>query len=127
MARIAGIDIPDNKYVEVSLTYVYGIGKSLAAQILEASNVDPRKKVSELTNDELGRIRGILETSYKLEGELRTQSFQNIKRLKEIKCYRGDRHKKGLPVRGQRTRCNAHTRKGKSIAVGGLKRVLAKT
>lgn len=127
MARIAGIDIPDNKYAEVSLTYVYGIGKSLAKQILEDSNVDPRKKVGELTADELGRIRGILETTYKLEGELRTQSFQNIKRLKEIKCYRGDRHKKGLPVRGQRTRCNAHTRKGKSIAVGGLKRVLAKT
>lgn len=133
MARIAGVDIPEDKIVEVSLTYVYGIGKSLSKEILETAKINlltegkALKRVRDLTGDELNRIRGVLETNYKVEGELRTQSFQNIKRLKEIKCYRGIRHKLGLPVRGQRTRCNAHTRKGKNIAVGGLKRTLEKT
>ena len=127
MARIAGVDIPDDKVIGVSLTYIFGIGRSLAEEILEAAKVDSQKRAKDLDTDELGRIRGILENSYKVQGELKNQQFQNIKRLKEIKCYRGDRHKKGLPVRGQRTRCNAHTRKGKNIAVGGLKRILAKT
>jgi small subunit ribosomal protein S13 len=127
VARIAGVDIPDDKVIGVSLTYIFGIGRSLAEEILEAAKVDSQKRAKDLDTDELGRIRGILENSYKVEGELKNQQFQNIKRLKEIKCYRGDRHKKGLPVRGQRTRCNAHTRKGKNIAVGGLKRILAKT
>jgi len=127
VARIAGVDIPDDKVIGVSLTYIFGIGRSLAEEILEAAKVDSQKRAKDLDTDELGRIRGILENSYKVQGELKNQQFQNIKRLKEIKCYRGDRHKKGLPVRGQRTRCNAHTRKGKNIAVGGLKRILAKT
>lgn len=127
MARIAGVDIPDEKVIVASLTYIFGIGQTSSKKILAKANVEPLKRTTELTPEEISRIRSVLEADYKVEGELRTQTFQNIKRLKEIKCYRGIRHKVGLPVRGQRTRCNAHTRKGKSIAVGGLKRVLTKT
>lgn len=127
MARIAGTDIPDDKRVEISLTYLFGIGRALSNEILKKANVSPDARVKDLSDAELNRIRSVIDAEYKVEGQKKQENFQNIKRLKEIKCYRGIRHKLGLPVRGQRTRCNAHTRKGRSIAVGGLKRVLAKT
>lgn len=127
MARIAGVDIPEDKRIDVSLTYIYGIGKALSNKILEQAGVEPSVRVKDLSSDDVNKIRGVLETGYKVEGLKRQQAFEDIKRLKEIKCYRGMRHKAGLPVRGQRTRCNAHTRKGKNIAVGGLKRILQKT
>lgn len=127
MARIAGTDIPEDKRVEISLTYLYGIGRTLSNTILKRSNVNPDIRVRDLSDAEVNRIRSVIDAEYKVEGQKRQETFQNIKRLKEIKCYRGIRHKLGLPVRGQRTRCNAHTRKGRSLAVGGLKRILAKT
>lgn len=126
MARYIGVEIPDDKKVKVSITYIHGIGQSMAQKVLEDSNIDPEKKLSELTSDEETRLRSVLE-GMKLEGELRQEVFRNVKRLKDIRCYRGIRHKLGLPVRGQRTRHNAHTRKGKSLPVGGLKRKLEKT
>ena len=126
MARYVGVEIPDGKKVKVSLTYIYGIGQSRALTVLESVQVDPDKKLSELTGTEETRLRGALE-ELKLEGELRQEVFQNVKRMKDIRSYRGIRHKLGLPVRGQRTRHNAHTRKGKSLPVGGLKRKLEKT
>ena len=127
MARIAGTDIPDNKRAEISLTYLYGIGKTLSNTILKKANINPNTRVKDLSDAELNRIRSVIDAEYKVEGQKRQETFQNIKRLKEIKCYRGIRHRLGLPVRGQRTRCNAHTRKGRSMAVGGLKRIVAKT
>lgn len=120
--RISGIEIPTQKKVKISLTYIYGIGHTLAEKILSLARVDKEKRLKDLTEDELTRIRSAVESgNYKVEGELRQDIFQNIKRLKDIRSYRGLRHKLGLPVRGQRTRSNAHTRKGKHIAVGGLK------
>jgi len=127
VARIAGTDIPDNKRAEISLTYLYGIGKTLSNTILKKANINPNTRVKDLSDAELNRIRSVIDAEYKVEGQKRQETFQNIKRLKEIKCYRGIRHRLGLPVRGQRTRCNAHTRKGRSMAVGGLKRIVAKT
>lgn len=127
MARIAGTDIPDNKRAEISLTYLYGIGRTLSNTILKKANVNPDTRVKDLSDAEVNRVRSIIDAEYKVEGQKRQETFQNIKRLKEIKCYRGIRHRLGLPVRGQRTRCNAHTRKGRSMAVGGLKRIVAKT
>ena len=127
MARIAGTIIPDNKRVEISLTYLYGIGRALSNTILKKANINPDTRVKDLSDAEVNRIRSVIDAEYKVEGQKRQETFQNIKRLKEIKCYRGIRHRLGLPVRGQRTRCNAHTRKGRSMAVGGLKRILAKT
>ncbi|MCD6454486.1 MAG: 30S ribosomal protein S13 [Candidatus Aminicenantes bacterium] len=112
MPRIAGVNIPDNKRIFVSLTYIYGIGRSKALSILKRAEVDPMKKANELTDDELSRIRKIIENEEKVEGELRKEVSMNIKRLIEIGCYRGLRHKAGLPVRGQRTSSNARTRKG---------------
>ena len=127
MARIAGVDLPRNKRIDVALTYIYGIGRGSASKILRASLLDSSKKVYELTEDEINRIRKEIERNYVVEGDLRTRISMNIKRLIEIGCYRGVRHRLGLPVRGQRTRTNARTRKGKKKApVGGLKKKLAK-
>ncbi len=111
MARIAGVDIPRNKPVWVSLTYIYGIGRSTARKILEATGIDPQKRVKDLTPDEVTKLRAETE-KYKVEGALRAEVQRNIKRLIDIGCYRGLRHQAGLPVRGQRTRHNARTRKG---------------
>jgi small subunit ribosomal protein S13 len=127
MARIAGVDLPKNKRIDVALTYIYGIGRSSAKKILEATSVEASKKVHELTEDEVNRIRKEIEQNYVVEGDLRTRISMNIKRLIDIGCYRGIRHRMGLPVRGQRTRTNARTRKGrKKVPVGGLKKKLAK-
>lgn len=112
MPKIAGVDIPAKKPVEIALTYIYGIGRTLAQVILTKAGVDWFKKVKDLTEDELNRIRQIVEKEYKVEGDLRKEVRQNIKRLIDIGCYRGLRHRMGLPVRGQRTRSNARTHKG---------------
>lgn len=118
MARIAGIDLPKNKRIEVGLTYIYGIGRSLSRKILSDLGIDLDVKVKDLAEDEVRKIREYIEKNVKVEGELRQENIGNIKRLMEIGCYRGIRHKKGLPVRGQRTRTNARTRKGPSRSVG---------
>lgn len=112
MARIAGIDLPDNKRAEVGLTYIYGIGRARSNKILEEANVNINKKIRELTEDELTRIRAIIDREGDVEGDLRKRVQLDIKRLVEIQCYRGIRHRRGLPVRGQRTHTNARTRKG---------------
>lgn len=127
MARISGVDIPLDKKVKVSITYVKGIGRSTAEEILKRAEVDKEKRVKDLTDAELASIRNALESlEIPVEGELNRIVSQNIKRLKNIGSYRGIRHKKGLPVRGQRTRSNARTRKGKKKTVGGLKKKLVK-
>lgn len=126
MARIVGVDLPENKRVEVALTYIHGIGLTTSQKILEMTNVSPDKRVKDLTDNEVQRITNALK-DMTLEGELKQVVFRNIKRLKDIRSYRGIRHKLGLPSRGQRTRTNAVTRKGKNIAVGGLKRKIEKT
>jgi small subunit ribosomal protein S13 len=120
LAHIAGIEIPKTKRVVIGLTYIFGIGRSLAQEIVKKANIDEHKKVSELTVDEEKAIREIIQHDYTVEGSLRTQTAMNIKRLMEIGCYRGMRHKRGLPVRGQRTHTNARTRKGPRA--GGLKK-----
>jgi len=112
LPRIAGVDIPDNKRIEIALTYIYGIGRTLAQKILTQAEVDWNKKTKDLTEEELTRIRHIVERQYKVEGDLRREVTSNIKRLMDMGCYRGLRHRMGLPVRGQRTRANARTRKG---------------
>lgn len=119
MARIAGVDLPRNKRIEVGLTYVFGIGRSLSAKILQQVNVDPNKKTDQLGDDEVGRIRDHIEKNVPVEGELRRTIGMNIKRLMDLQTYRGLRHRKSLPVRGQRTHTNARTRKGprKTVAV----------
>ena len=126
MARIAGIDLPNQKRVEIALTYIYGIGRSRSLEIMEQAGIDRAAKVESLTDDDLTRVREILERDYVIEGDLRRQVTQNIKRLIEIGCYRGVRHKLGLPVRGQRTRTNARTRKGRKRTVAGKKRAPVK-
>ena len=118
MARIAGINLPQNKRVEIGLTYIYGIGRSLSNKILKEAGVNPDKKVADLTDEEIAKLRDIIEKKLKVEGELRREVASNIKRLIQIKCYRGIRHLRGLPVRGQRTKTNARTRKGKKVTVG---------
>ena len=121
MPRIAGINIPDNKQIQISLTYIYGIGRSLSLKILEQSNIDPVKKANELTEVEIGAVRKTIEGDYKIEGELRREIMKDIKRLKEIKCWRGIRHLKNLPVRGQKTRKNSRTVRGntrKTVSTG---------
>ena len=123
MARIAGIDLPKNKRGEIGLTYIYGIGRSRSREILERAGVDFNKKVQEWTDDEAGSIRKIISDEIKVEGALRSEIQLNIKRLMDIGCYRGLRHRKGLPLRGQRTRTNARTRKGKKKTVAGKKKV----
>jgi len=121
MPRLAGVDIPDNKPIRYSLRYIYGIGPKFADDILAEASIDPTKRAKDLTGEEISEIAGILDSKYILEGTLRRQVQQNIQRLKDIRCYRGDRHRKGLPVRGQRTRTNARTRKGKKRTVAGKK------
>jgi len=123
MARIAGVDIPTEKRVEVALTYIKGIGRSLANQILKEAEISPDARVKELTEKEINRIREVIEKGKnRVEGELSQEVALNIKRLKEIGCYRGIRHEKGLPVRGQQTRTNARTRKGRKMTIGGTSR-----
>jgi len=112
MPRIAGVDLPANKRIEIALTYIYGIGRTTAQKILKEAGIDFGKKAGELTEEEVAKIREIIDRDYKVEGEIRKEVAMNIKRLMEIGCYRGLRHKMGLPVRGQRTRSNARTRKG---------------
>lgn len=122
MARIAGIDIPKNKRGAISLTYIYGIGRSKAVSVLTQAGVDQNKKVEEWTDDETGSIRTIITDEVKTEGELRSQVQLNIKRLMDVGCYRGQRHRKGLPLRGQRTKNNSRTRKGKRKTVANKKK-----
>lgn len=122
MARIAGVDLPKEKPVWVGLTYIYGVGKTKAKQIAFEARVDPQKKIKQLTEQEVGHLRRIIERGIKVEGALRREVQQNIRRLIEIGCYRGIRHQKGLPVRGQRTRHNARTRKGRRKTVAIKKR-----
>lgn len=112
MARIAGVDIPREKRIEVALTYIYGVGRTLSSRILAEANVDPNTRTHALSEEEVARIREILERNYKVEGDLRKEMSINIKRLMDIGCYRGLRHRKSLPVRGQRTKTNSRTRKG---------------
>ncbi len=126
MARIAGIDLPKNKRAEIGLTYIFGIGRASAHKILDAAGITYGKKIGELNDDEVARIRSIVTSDIKVEGALRSENQMNIKRLMDINCYRGLRHRKGLPVRGQRTRTNARTRKGKRKTVAGKKKVAAK-
>jgi len=120
--RIFGVDIPKDKKIWVALTYLYGIGYKRARDIIKALQLNGEKKAQDLTDDELAKITTFIQNTYKIEGELRREITQNIRRLMEIGCYRGTRHKKGLPVHGQRTRCNARTRKGPRPRVGGLKK-----
>lgn len=122
MARIAGIDLPKNKRGEIGLTYIFGIGRSTARYILDKSNIDVNKKVNEWNDEEQASIRNIINGEFKVEGQLRSEVQMNIKRLMDIACYRGLRHRKGLPLRGQRTRTNSRTRKGKRKTVAGKKK-----
>ncbi len=126
MARLAGVDLPKQKRAEIGLSYIYGIGRSSANKILTQAGVDVNKKIGELSDEEVAKIRSILTSDFKVEGALRSDVQMNIKRLMDIGCYRGLRPRKGLPVRGQRTRTNARTRKGKRKTVAGKKKVLAK-
>ena len=126
MARIAGVDLPKNKRGEIGLTYIYGVGSSTARYILNKANVQYNKKVHEWNDDDLNAIRSIITNEIKIEGALRSEVQMNIKRLLDIACYRGLRHRKGLPVRDQRTRTNSRTRKGKRKTVAGKKKVLKK-
>lgn len=121
MARIAGVDLPNNKRVEISLTYIFGIGRTLAKQIVETCEIDPAVRMGDLSDDDLTKIRNVLE-GYHIEGDLRRERAMNIKRLQDIGCYRGRRHRMGLPVRGQRTKTNARTRKGPARAIAGKKK-----
>jgi small subunit ribosomal protein S13 len=126
LARIAGIDLPKTKKAFIGLTYIFGIGQQSAKQILNKAKVNPDKKVAELTEEEIAEIRSVMTADYKVEGALRSEIQQNIKRLMDIGSYRGLRHRKGLPVRGQRTRTNSRTRKGKRRTVAGKKKTPAK-
>jgi small subunit ribosomal protein S13 len=112
VTRLAGVDIPNNKRTEIALTYIFGLGRKSAMDICKKANVDGTKKAGDLTDDEIGKLRRSIESGYQVEGDLRAQVGMNIKRLVDIQCYRGIRHRKGLPVRGQRTKTNARTRKG---------------
>ncbi|AEG16528.1 30S ribosomal protein S13 [Desulfofundulus sp. TPOSR] len=118
MARIAGVDLPRDKRVEIALTYIYGIGRPTSRKILAQTGINPDTRVRNLTEDEVNRLRDVIEKNYRVEGELRREVAMNIKRLIEIGCYRGLRHRRGLPVRGQRTKTNARTRKGPRKTVG---------
>ena len=122
MARIAGVDLPKSKRIEVALTYIYGIGDSRAHEILDATGVDPDRRTLDLTDDDVNKLRREIEGSYKVEGTLRTEISMNIKRLMDIGCYRWVRHRRGLPVRGQRTHTNARTHKGSRRAITGKKK-----
>jgi small subunit ribosomal protein S13 len=122
MPRISGVDIPPNKKIYYSLQYIYGIGPLISGLVLKEAQIEPTKKAKDLTDEEVSRIATVIQSRYKVEGELRRQVTQNIRRLMDIGSYRGSRHKKGLPVRGQRTRCNARSRKGPRPRVGGIKK-----
>lgn len=126
MARIAGVDLPRDKRVEVGLTYIYGIGRSRSNEILEKAEINPDTRVKDMSEDEIIRLRSVIDRDYMVEGDLRREVSMNIKRLIEIGCYRGQRHRKNLPVRGQRTRTNARTRKGPRKTVAGRKRSVQK-
>ena len=121
MARIAGVNIPQNKIVQVGLTYIHGIGQKFSKQICKQLDIPKSKRVNELTDDQILKIREYIDKNFTVEGDLRRELSLNIKRLIDSACYRGSRHRKKLPVRGQRTRCNARTRKGKAIAIAGKK------
>jgi small subunit ribosomal protein S13 len=126
MARIAGVDIPRDKRVEISLRYIYGIGPNRAAKILQQTRVNPDTRVRDLSDDEVNRIREVIDREYVVEGDLRREVRQNIQRLIEINCYRGIRHRRNLPVHGQRTRTNARTKRGARRTVAGKRRAAAK-
>lgn len=126
MARIAGIDLPKNKKAQFGLTYIYGVGENTSLEILIKAKVDPNKKIADLTEEEIAEIRSIMTSEYKVEGALRSEVQQNIKRLMDIGSYRGLRHRKSLPARGQRTRTNSRTRKGKRRTVAGKKKAPSK-
>ncbi len=123
MARIAGVNIPTNKRALIALTYIHGIGRHMATVICRSVNIDSSKRVNQLTDDEVARIREYIDRTLTVEGDLRREVSMNIKRLTDLGCYRGLRHRKRLPVRGQRTHTNARTRKGKAIAIAGKKKV----
>ena len=123
MARILGVDIPRNKAMKIALRILYGVGPKLAVEVLAKSNIDPNKSSNDLTEEEIQVVRKILDEQYAVEGDLRRQVGLNIKRLRDLNCYRGTRHRKGLPVRGQRTSTNARTRKGPAVAIAGKKSV----
>ena len=122
MARIAGVDIPNNKRVEIALTYIYGIGRKSANDILAATGINPDTRAKDLTEEEVAKLRDEIENSYNVEGDLRREVSLNIKRMVEVNCYRGIRHRKGLPVRGQRTKTNARTRKGPAKTIANKKK-----
>jgi small subunit ribosomal protein S13 len=126
LARIAGVDLPKNKKVFFGLQYIFGVGPQIAKSILEKAKVDPDKKISSLTEEEVAEIRSIIQADYKVEGALRSEVQQNIKRLMDVGCYRGLRHRRGLPANGQRTRTNSRTRKGKRKTVAGKKKTPTK-
>ncbi|MDP7540164.1 MAG: 30S ribosomal protein S13 [Alphaproteobacteria bacterium] len=123
MARIAGVNIPTNKRVQIALTYVFGIGRTKAREICEKAGLPDDRRVNDLTEGEIGRVREIIDTEYRVEGDLRRATAMDIKRLMDLGCYRGIRHRRGLPVRGQRTHTNARTRKGRARPVTGKKKV----
>jgi small subunit ribosomal protein S13 len=125
MARIAGVDLPRNKRMEIALTYIFGIGRSVSKKILTEAGVDLSKKSDQLTEAEVAKVREIIDRTRKVEGDLRREMSMNIKRLVDLSCYRGVRHRKGLPVHGQRTHSNARTRKGPAVAIAGKKSVKA--
>jgi len=122
MPRIFGVDIPKNKKIKISLQYIYGVGPVRALKVLEEIGMDPDRKASDLSEEEISQIASFIQSNYRIEGELRREISQNIRRLMDIGSYRGMRHRKGLPVRGQRTRCNARTKKGHKPRVGGIKK-----
>ncbi|MGE4234511.1 MAG: 30S ribosomal protein S13 [Bacteriovoracia bacterium] len=125
MARIAGVDLPRNKRMEIALTYIYGIGKTTSQQILDSVGIDRNKRTDALTEVEVAKIREAIDKNHRVEGDLRREVSMNIKRLVDLGCYRGVRHRKGLPVRGQRTHSNARTRKGPAVAIAGKKSIKA--
>jgi small subunit ribosomal protein S13 len=126
LARIAGVNIPTGKRVNIALTYIHGIGRTSAVTICEKNDIPAERRVFDLTDDELGRIRDTIDKDYQVEGDLRREHAINVKRLMDLGCYRGLRHRRGLPVRGQRTHTNARTRKGPAKAIAGKKKVIAR-
>ena len=124
MARISGVNIPTNKKINIALTYIFGIGQKRASNLCIKASIDQSKRVNQLNEDEVTKIRELIESSYTVEGNLRREISMNIKRLTDLGCYRGLRHRKKLPVRGQRTHTNARTRKGKAVAIAGRKKVI---
>ena len=126
MARISGVDLPRNKRVVIGLQYIYGIGQTTARKIMEETGIGFERRIHDLNDDEVNKLRRVIEARYKVEGALRSEISQNIKRLMDIGCYRGLRHRRGLPVRGQRTHTNARTHKGKRVAIAGKKKATKK-